>query len=402
MRTEAHESKFPLAPVAIVYALNGLMFSAWFLYVATIVRHLALSPTEVGIALLGLPAGLVSGTTLSPRLITRFGTGRVAITGLLIYCATLPLPAMAGNAFWLMFALSIPGFGNGMLDPAMSLLCNRCEQERRRALQGYMFGLFGLTQIGQAVVAPWAIGRGVSALVYLGVTGAVGVVVTGLTAPVLARARSTKVGAPQGESETEHASRWWRWTLSAAALFLAAAATEGIWADWHGQYLSTSGINAPLALAAVGYLAYQITTVVSRFAHPRFVDRFGIPAVLSASIFVAAVGAVVIVTAHSTQAGFVGAALLGLGAGPVGPLAMSAPGQDSRAVALITGIGYTGLVAAPALMGFLAGAFTLRTALWSLVGLAVMMAVGAALLRPRLARPKQPRSGPSLVDPLTE
>jgi MFS family permease len=47
--------------LALVFLLNGLMFSSWFPYVATVKRELRLDVQALSYALLGLPAGLVIG-----------------------------------------------------------------------------------------------------------------------------------------------------------------------------------------------------------------------------------------------------------------------------------------------------------------------------------------------------
>jgi hypothetical protein len=47
--------------LALVFLLNGLMFSSWFPYVATVKRELRLDVQALSYAFLGLPAGLVIG-----------------------------------------------------------------------------------------------------------------------------------------------------------------------------------------------------------------------------------------------------------------------------------------------------------------------------------------------------
>lgn len=379
------QAKLPLPAVFVVYTINGLMFAAWFVYVAKVVGELGLNHAEVGQALLGVPAGLLVGTMVSSFLMRWLPVGTVAVGGMVLFCGSIWLPAQAGDELQLALLLAVPGFFNGILDPAQNILGNVCEHQRGgRSIQPYAYAAFGLAQLVQASVAPFAIAAGVSAHRYLVTTGVVGVLAALLVMRWLIPVAPASEQPPE-EAGTTQRVRWWMWVLGASVIFAVPGMSEGIWADWHGLYLN-GVLEAPLATAVLGYLFLQLTIIVGRLAAPALVDRLGAFAIMLTSATLAIGGGLVIVTAPSFQIGMVGAAVLGLGIGPLGPLALSVGKLDKLAVTITTAVGYVGFVAAPALMGFIAYRTSLRIALCSIVVLMVVLLVVTIAMRGRLRR----------------
>lgn len=380
MRTRDTRAPLPAGAWALfaVFALNGLMFAAWFPYVATVGQILGLEKSSLGLALFGLPAGLLMGVVISQRMIVRWDARTTIAIGLLIYCAGMALPGLAWGQASLFVALLIPGFGNGVLDPAMHLEVNRFEHATGTQLQGYSTGIFSTGQVVASLLAPLALAAHVPPRLFLPGVAALGVLVATGVCWQLRRAASLP-GVEQ-ERSTRGGRRWRRRVAGLAVVAVAGFVTDGVWADWHGVFM-VGDAGASLALAAFGFTAYQIASVASRFLYGPIVNRIGRFAVLLAAAAIALVGGLVVVTATTPAAGLIGAAVLGFGAGPVVPLAISACGRDERAVTYVTLCGYFALTAAPPAIGFLAEAVTLRTALWVLVGTAVVALVASKGLK---------------------
>jgi MFS family permease len=97
---------------------------------------------------------------------------------------------------------------------------------------------------------------------------------------------------------------------------------------------------------------------------------------------VAAVGFGAGLLARDVVGTLVGLALLGLGLGLVVPACFAAAGRlehlhPGRSVATVSGLGWVGFVVGPPLIGALAGAATLRTALFVVPVLALLAGVGS-------------------------
>jgi MFS family permease len=363
-------------PLLILFVLNGAMLSSWFVWIATVQRNLGLSDSELGNAEFGLPAGLLVGTFLSNVLMKRFGVRATVTWGVVLYCATLPLPGLASSGLWLALALGAgPGLFNGIMEPPAYLFADQLKRAwGGREIIGYMAAGFSAAQIVSPLIASRAIHWHVPVWAYLGGLGAVGVSVALV---VCHRLPAADVADEEQHQSWRRPPRWWRWVLAVAVLCIAGFVVEGIWAEWHGVYLSGPGIGASLAAAALAYPVFQAAAVPSRLAQPGLVDRFGAVRVVIVSALVVLVGVGVIVSAHSLEAGLIGAVVVGLGAGPVAPIAFSAAGSDPKAVTLVGSLGYVGLTAGPPTIGHLAERVGLRHALLAMAAMAVVMLVTA-------------------------
>jgi MFS family permease len=166
---------------------------------------------------------------------------------------------------------------------------------------------------------------------------------------------------------------------------------EGAASDWSAVYM-TQELGSSEALGAVAFAAFAVTMAVARFAADPLRGRLGNVVLVRGGSLIAAAGLGVALLVHEPAAAIAGFALLGLGLAPVVPIAFSAAGDlDSRATGRLVGrvatLGYVGSVAGPIMIGWLAEATSLRTALGLVVVLAVVIAVsargcqGAAALR---------------------
>jgi hypothetical protein len=98
-------------------------------------------------------------------------------------------------------------------------------------------------------------------------------------------------------------------------------------------------------------------------------------------------GLAMVLSTHVAALALAGFALVGLGASNIVPILFSAAGRQQimpppLAVAAVTTIGYAGVLAGPALIGFVAQAASLTTAFWLLmVALAAAPLTAGAVVR---------------------
>jgi MFS family permease len=371
--------RLPRWEMAIVFSLNALVLSSWFLYVAPTASALHLTAYEVGLSLVGLDVGLLIGAIASYPLTHWLGLRRAIVIGVIVDCAGMALPGLAGNHVQLAAALLVSGFGNGVLDPVQHSEINRHEHELGRSQLGYYTSLYSGAQVFSALIAPVAIQFGVPPEVYLG-----GVASAGLIAAVVASAgllRADPLPEAAAEALPRRADwRFRRWAVAMACVATAGFLLEGIWSDWHGLFLQS--IGAAPALAAVGYTLFQIASASCRLVQGWLVERWGRFRVLIGFAGVSLGGALLVITATRPVVGLIGALLLGCGSVAV-VIAISAAGRRTGLISFMTGVGYTALIAGPVITGFLAAAIGLRLALISLVVCAgVFLTLGAAVKTP--------------------
>ena len=121
--------------------------------------------------------------------------------------------------------------------------------------------------------------------------------------------------------------------------------------------------------------------MVGRFTGDSIVQRLGGGRVLVLGGLCAAVGLTLATVVPSWQAGLLGYALVGVGCSNIVPVLFSATGRqtvmpEQLAIPAIATIGYAGILAGPALIGFIAQATSLSTAFLVLALLLVGVAAG--------------------------
>jgi fucose permease len=155
---------------------------------------------------------------------------------------------------------------------------------------------------------------------------------------------------------------------------------EGAVLDW-GAVFFHEARGYDVATAALGYAAFSVAMAAGRLLGDRVVSRVGAVAVIRWGTALAALGFLTMVLAPNETLGLLGCALIGIGASNVVPTLISASARVSdlptaAAVSTVVAMGTTGLIAGPALIGFLAQHTGLGVALGTLA--ALLLAVGSA------------------------
>jgi MFS family permease len=154
-------------------------------------------------------------------------------------------------------------------------------------------------------------------------------------------------------------------------------------------------------LAATAFTGFALSLAVGRLFGDRLVARFGRARVVQASAAVAAAGGALVVFAPSAPLGLAGWALFGLGLAAVAPAVLGAAPRagdapPAVAIAAVTTIGYLGSFTGPPVIGAIAQATSLSTALIALVAVSAIL---GALAKPALAQraPRRSQSSTTAV-----
>ena len=174
--------------------------------------------------------------------------------------------------------------------------------------------------------------------------------------------------------------------LLIAAVCFVVFLTEGSALDWSAVLLRTTR-RATAAQAGLGYVAFAAAMTVGRLAGDWLVGHVGPARTVAIGTLVAAAGLVIAATAPGWILPVIGYGLVGAGCSNVVPVLYSALGRQtampgSQAVPAVSVVGYAGLLAGPAAIGFVADLSSLAVAL---LGLAALLAAVATTAR-RLGR----------------
>ena len=155
--------------------------------------------------------------------------------------------------------------------------------------------------------------------------------------------------------------------------------SEGAVMDWGGVYLTTvRGMD--LALAGTGYSVFSAAMLTMRFLGDCVVQRIGALPVAVGGALLAFGGILLVMFAPVDALLYVGFFAIGIGSANIVPVFFSLMGRQnvmpvSAAVSAVSTMGYLGILAGPAAIGFVSSLTTLQTAFAMLAALSILQAV---------------------------
>jgi fucose permease len=378
--------------VTAAFAAHAVLSGLLGPWIPHIKAQAGLDASGLGIALTGFAVGLLAGTRVADPAIRRWG-GRVVVR------AGIPamglgfalLPAAGALASLALLFLGI-GLLAGLIDVAMNIEAVAVERRFERRVMSAIHGTWSVALFVGAALASAGIAAGVPMEIHLPICAAVVVLVSSvflrwLPEETEAPEEATEEAPEEAREETNvprtSSSRVLLLCLVAGCSFL----VEGIAVEWSAVFLRES-VGAASSAAGLGVVAFSAGMAASRFVGDRLVARFGQPIVarVGASSAFAALSAMLIVPGLLPSVVALG--IVGLGLGPVVPLAFRTAGRTRRpghasALPLVVTAGYVGSIVGPLLVGFIADLATLRIAFLVPVVASAASALAAGATRDR-------------------
>ena len=374
--------------VTAAFAAHAMLSGLLGPWIPRIKAQAGLDASGLGIALTGFAVGLLAGTRVSDPAIRRWGGRRVVRGGIpTMGVGFALLPAARSLASLTLLFLGI-GLLAGLIDVAMNIEAVAVERRFDRRVMSAIHGTWSVALFVGAALASAGIAAGLSIGVHLPISAALVVAVSGVFLRWL-----PDVGEPAGEARTGRRddpnvgrtgpSLVLLLCLVAAGSFL----VEGIAVEWSAVFLRES-VGADPGAAGLGVVAFSAGMAASRFVGDRLVARFGQSIVvrIGASSAFVALGAMLIVSDVVPSIAAFG--IVGLGLGPVVPLAFRTAGRTRRpghasALPLVVTAGYSGSIVGPLLVGFIADLASLRIAFLVPVVATAVSALAAGATRDR-------------------
>jgi fucose permease len=377
MKTSLRRNPTPRTAVSTYFAVVGFISASWIARIPALTAKLDLDTAQLGVLLLFIAIGSLLAFQFIGRLIERFGSDRTTYLFSLGYIAALVLMAVSPNAASLAAALFVYGFGFGATDVAMNAQGVTVEHRLKKPIMGSLHGFFSLGALIGAALS------GVLAQLGVGlVPNLVAFSVLDLVLAVWAnRGQIADEPLPPG---TEPARKGLRFSLPPRVLWplgaiaFCGAVGEGAMADWSALYVHYE-LGGSEGMAALAFAAFSTTMLIGRFAGDKIVSRFGPANVVQTGAIVSAIGLAAGLYLGTTESAVAGFSVMGIGLAFVFPVVYSAAGSipgipSGRGVAAVATIGYTGFLAGPPLLGFLARVTSIQLALFVVVALIVVIA----------------------------
>ncbi len=361
----------------LLFLIVGFGVAAWAPLVPFVKARAQLDDAALGLLLLCLGIGSLVTMPVAGVLARCVGPRPLLVVAVAATGVALALLASAAHLPVLAVALTGLGMGLGLLDCLMNLQAVVVE---RRAGRPMMSGFHGLYSLGCIVGA-----AGISLLLGLGLTplAATLAVVAGIVAALAGAWPGILPGEPRAQGPAFAVPRGP--VLLIGILCFVVFLTEGSALDWSGVFLIQERGLDP-AWAGLGYAAFSLTMTAGRLGGDALVRRIGRRRIVVGGALLAACGLGLVTAVPSWPVTLLGYGLVGAGCANIVPVLFTAAGrqtamQAALAIPAVTTLGYAGVLAGPAAIGFLAHATSLTLAFLAVALLLLGVAVSGGRLR---------------------
>ena len=362
----------------LAFLINGLAMSAWAPLIPYVKARLAIGESTLGLLILCFGLGSLMVMPITGLWVNRYGCRRVITSCLLVMCASLVCLAVSPGVSGMAINLLIFGMMLGATDVAMNMQAVIVEKASSRAMMSGFHGFYSLGGIFGAVV--------MSALLWLGLSPFHALLcLTAVLILILAYCAKDLLPKTTTEENTGERSPFFvrprgKVLLIGSLCFIAFLA-EGAVLDWSAVFLNNlRGIDP--VYAGLGFACFSVAMTVGRFTGDKIVSVLGGTRVVFWGGLCAASGFLLVVCAPYSAAAFIGFTLVGAGASNIVPVFFTAAGnQDSMpmslAISAVVSMGYAGLLAGPAVIGFIAEISSLNVS-FVVVALGLLALAGSA------------------------
>lgn len=360
----------------IVFFIAGLGLAAWAPLVPFAKERAQLDDGALGMLLLCLGVGSVIAMPLAGALAAKRGCRYAITAATLAMGLALPFLATLSSLPSLMASLFVFGMGVAALDVSMNVQAILVERASGKTLMSGVHGMFSLGGICGAAGVTVFLGMGVppaaaTAGVLLLIIAALIVSFSGLL-PYGSGSEGPLFALPRGI------------VLLLGGICFVVFMMEGAVLDWSAVFLA-SYHGFATERAGIGYTAFACTMTLGRLTGDRIVRWLGGSTVVLLGGIGAALG-VFLTLLPWWPVALGGYALIGAGCSNIVPVMFSAVGRQNVmpqnvAIPAVTTLGYVGILAGPAAIGFVANHASLAAAFVILAVLLVGVSASARCLR---------------------
>lgn len=380
----------------------GLGLASWVVHIPHVMETTGLDDAGLGFLLLIMGVASLAAMQAGGYVSARYGSRGLILVGALVMVAGLLGAGLSTSPLWLGVALAGFGAGSGAIDIGMNEQAVRVERAYGRPIMGSMHAFFSIGGACGAALGVPLLSLGLPSIVTLGIMSGVSLVAAVVALPWVisgppaehpaeqpspqqSAAEHAPVGQPHAERSPAqdpsafpgHASSGGpaaggisvvRLGVVLAIMAFSFFLAEGTVNDWSARH-AVEHLGQSASTAAIAYGVFSTLMTLGRFAADRVAGAVGAVAVVRYGSLIAAAGMGLVVLAPSFPVAVLGWGLYGIGLSGIVPQLFSAAGSlvsgPRAAVVLsrVVGAGYVGLLAGPAIVGWVSAAIGLNQAL---------------------------------------
>ncbi|XXK33721.1 MFS transporter [Rhodobacteraceae bacterium nBUS_22] len=361
-------------PLRIIYnSPKNAVFFGFFIYavglgtlfprIADLQSQMEIDKATLGLALVGLPAGVQVTLLFADRLVRRIPFKVLLGFGVPVIGISQCLAAFSGGPLGFFFSLALGGAAVALIEVAVNLEADRVEAKIEQRIMNrshafWSFGFFGASIFGAGVAQ-----LGMSPLIHFTIIMVFTTVITNLVFSNYVPAEPRRKTIPKKGSTLVWPSK----AIFMLVLFtLSAMLVEGSAIDWSIIYMRDE-FNAMPLIGGLSLACAALSQALVRYYADPLVDRYGPRSVALTSVIAMSIGVFFVAFAVFPTMALVGFLLMGGGSAVIFPLAMSAAaGRSDRTpeenVAALAQFAFATFLIAPPLLGIIAEGFGLRIA----------------------------------------
>ena len=366
----------------IIFFIAGMVTAIWAVIVPFAKVNTGVDEAVLGSLLLCLGAGAIVAMPLTGPLTSRFGCRKVIGCAVMIVILVTPLLSVISDPLMLGLTLLIFGIGIGITDCAMNIQAIIVEKTSGLPLMSGFHGMYSVGGIAGAGL--------MTALLTLGLTAALSVaalsiLVLGLLV-ISYRTLLPYANPPEGPAFAIPRGTVLVLGVICFVVFLA----EGTVLDWSALYL-VENRGVAESSGGLGFAVFAAAMTLGRLSGDYIISRLGSLTVVLVGALVAIAGFMVVIISSGLPALLAGYLLVGIGCANIVPVMFSQTGKQNSmpqmvAVPAVTTLGYIGVLAGPAMIGYIAHHSSLPHAFIFVMLLMLLAALLSLSLRKVFAR----------------
>ncbi len=361
----------------IIFFIAGFTTAAWAALVPYVKSNTGANDATLGMLLLCFGGGALIAMPVTGALAAKFGCRKLMAVSTIAFSLLLPMLPSLSQISFLVVGLFLFGVFIGLTDCAMNIQAVIVEKSSDKPIMSGFHGFYSIGGIAGAGSMSAILLLGVPTVFAAMIISAIGLVLLAISYNGFLNYANVSSGpliaVPKGI------------VLVIGIVCFAVFLSEGAVLDWGAVFLiEHHGLNE--TLGALGFAAFATTMTIGRLTGDRIVMRVGSARVVFLGALFACFGFIIAVMSPYLPLAIAGFALVGAGCSNIVPVMFSAIGKqntmpEALAVPAVSTLGYLGILAGPAAIGFVAFQFSLATALLIISVLLVMIAFVTRFIR---------------------
>jgi len=347
--------------VTLFYFSMGLMFASWASRIPDIKTKLHLNDALFGTILFAMPAAQFLMMTFSGKLVTRFGSRKVALFAIPMYSICLSNIGLVREGWQLAIGLFLFGLAGNLCNISINTQGVAAERLYQRSIMasfhggwsiaGFAGALIGLAMINLKIVPYWHF-----------------VTVILIVWTIIWFNHQYLVKGKPSINPDEPMRKFFnkpdRSLVQLGIIGFFSMASEGTMFDWSGLYFKDV-VRAPSSLVILGYASFMIMMASGRFLSDFVTSKIGRKRLLQICGIMISTGLYTAVLFPYLITSTVAFMMVGLGVSSIVPSVYSAAGRHARvppgiALATVASVSFLGFLMGPPMIGYISQAAGLR------------------------------------------